>query len=80
MPLPGRTSFGRGWSQSQCPVERNTPTLPLSSSVKSGAWKNSKEDVDALDGYLKQFAPKADKPAEGNEKAASLVNAYNAIA
>ena len=48
--------------------------------VNYGAWKNNKEDVDALDGYLKQFAPKADKPAEGNEKAASLVNAYNAIA
>ena len=48
--------------------------------VNYAAWKSSKEDMDALDGYLKQFAPKADKPAEGMEKAASLTNAYNAIA
>ncbi len=48
--------------------------------VNYGAWKNNREDLEALDSYLKQFAPKPDKPAEGDEKAASLVNAYNAIA
>ncbi len=47
--------------------------------VNYTAWKNDKEDRAALDGYLKQFAANADKPAEGNEKAASLTNAYNAI-
>ncbi|CAN5245058.1 DUF547 domain-containing protein [soil metagenome] len=48
--------------------------------VNYSAWKGSKSDMDALDGYLKQFAAKSDKPAEGMEKAASLTNAYNAIA
>ncbi len=48
--------------------------------VNYGAWKNNKEDLEALDSYLKQFAPKPDKPAEGMDKAASLTNAYNAIA
>ena len=48
--------------------------------VNYAAWKGSKSDMDALDGYLKQFAPETDKPAEGMEKAASLTNAYNAIA
>lgn len=48
--------------------------------VNYTAWKASSEDMGALDTYLKQFAAKADQVAEGNEKAASLVNAYNAIA
>ncbi|MDQ6623093.1 MAG: DUF547 domain-containing protein [Verrucomicrobiota bacterium] len=48
--------------------------------VNYAGWKASKEDMSALDDYIKQFEPKADKPAEGNEMAASLVNAYNAIA
>lgn len=48
--------------------------------VNYTAWKGSQEDMAALDGYLKQFAAKADKPAEGMEKAASLTNVYNAIA
>ncbi|MBA3882465.1 MAG: DUF547 domain-containing protein [Chthoniobacterales bacterium] len=48
--------------------------------VNYAAWKSSKSDMEALDSYLKQFAAKTEKPAEGNEKAASLVNAYNAIA
>ncbi len=47
--------------------------------VNYGGWKNNPQDRKALDDYLKQFAAKADKPAAGNEKAASLVNAYNAI-
>ena len=48
--------------------------------VNYTAWKASQADMSALDAYVKQFAAKADKPAEGNEKAASLTNAYNAIA
>lgn len=48
--------------------------------VNYAAWKASSADMAALDSYLKEFAAKADKPAEGNEKAASLVNAYNAMA
>lgn len=48
--------------------------------VNYAGWKSSKEDLGALDGYLKQFAAKADKPAEGMEQAASLTNAYNALA
>ncbi|MCA1659599.1 MAG: DUF547 domain-containing protein [Verrucomicrobiaceae bacterium] len=47
--------------------------------VNYTAWKNNKEDRQALDTYLKQFAAKTEQDAEGNEKAASLTNAYNAI-
>ncbi len=47
--------------------------------VNYAGWKNNPQDRKALEDYLTQFAAKADKPAAGNEKAASLVNAYNAI-
>jgi hypothetical protein len=57
--------------------------------VNYGAWKQSEADLSALDEYLHQFAAKTDPPshgsgaagnaAHGNEKAASLVNAYNAF-
>lgn len=47
--------------------------------VNYGAWKQNAADIAALDEYLKQFAAKIDTPAQGNEKAASLVNAYNAF-
>jgi hypothetical protein len=47
--------------------------------VNYDAWKQSAADLAALDNYLKQFAAKIDHPAEGNEKAATLVNAYNAL-
>lgn len=47
--------------------------------VNYAGWKADAGDMAALDGYLKQFAAKADKPADGMEKAASLVNAYNAF-
>ncbi len=47
--------------------------------VNYGAWKQNAADLSALDGYLNQFAPKPENPATGNEKAASLVNAYNAF-
>jgi hypothetical protein len=47
--------------------------------VNYGAWRQNRPDVTALVDYLKQFARKADNPAQGNEKAASLVNVYNAF-
>jgi hypothetical protein len=47
--------------------------------VNYGAWKQSAADLSALDEYLRQFAAKIDNPAQGNERAASLVNAYNAF-
>ncbi len=43
-------------------------------------WKNNDADRKALDAYLAQFAAKPDKPAAGNELAASGINAYNAFA
>lgn len=42
------------------------------------AWKANAEDTAALNEYLKEFAPKTEKPAEGNERAAALTNFYNA--
>jgi hypothetical protein len=47
--------------------------------VNYAAWKGNQADLSALDEYLKQFAGKIDNPAQDNEKAASLVNAYNAF-
>jgi hypothetical protein len=47
--------------------------------VNYGAWKQGMADIAALDNYLKQFATKIDNPAQSNEKAATLVNAYNAF-
>jgi hypothetical protein len=47
--------------------------------VNYGAWKQNAGDLAALDEYLHQFAAKADNAAQGNEKAASLANAYNAF-
>ncbi len=47
--------------------------------VNYTAWKQNPADLSALDKYLDQFAPKIDTPAPGNEKAASLTNAYNAF-
>jgi hypothetical protein len=47
--------------------------------VNYGAWKQNAADLSALDEYLHQFAAKADNAARGNEKASSLVNAYNAF-
>jgi hypothetical protein len=41
-------------------------------------WKGNAEDRKALDDYLAQFAP-AGRAASGNERYASLVNAYNAF-
>ena len=47
--------------------------------VNYAAWKGNQADLSALDNYLKQFADKIGNPAQGNEKAASLVNVYNAL-
>ena len=47
--------------------------------VNYTSWKQNATDLSALDEYLKQFAAKIDNVAAGNEKAASLVNAYNAF-
>jgi hypothetical protein len=41
-------------------------------------WKNNAEDVKALDDYLAQFAATGNA-ARGDERYASLVNAYNAL-
>jgi uncharacterized protein DUF547 len=48
--------------------------------VAYGQWKQNQADLKALDEYLAQFAPKPAKPAEGNDLAASAINAYNAFA
>jgi hypothetical protein len=45
--------------------------------VNYGAWKQNAVDMSALDEYLRQFAAKTSNAAQGNEKGASLVNAYN---
>jgi len=46
--------------------------------VNYGGWKQDATDLSALDHYLQQFAGKIENAAQGNEKAASLVTAYNA--
>ena len=46
--------------------------------VNYAAWKGDADDVAALNSYLNGFAPRPEKPAEGNERAAALANAYNA--
>ncbi len=46
--------------------------------VNYSAWKNNAADVASLAGFLKEYAPKPEKAAAGNERAAALVNAYNA--
>ena len=47
--------------------------------VNYTGWKQNGTDLFAIDNYLNQFAGKIDNPASGNEKAASLTNAYNAF-
>jgi Protein of unknown function, DUF547 len=41
--------------------------------------EKNETDLSALDNYLKQFAANIDSPAQGNDKAATLVNGYNAF-
>lgn len=47
--------------------------------VDYARWKASAKDRAALGAYVAQFAPTPNPPAEGAEKHASLVNAYNAL-
>jgi Protein of unknown function, DUF547. len=47
--------------------------------VNYSVWKQNEADLSALDEYLKQFAPRPDNSAKGNEKAAAFVNGYNAF-
>jgi hypothetical protein len=47
--------------------------------VNYSAWKQNTADIAALDEYLKRFAANVTELAAGNEKAASLVNGYNAF-
>ncbi|HEY6050968.1 MAG TPA: VTT domain-containing protein, partial [Thermoanaerobaculia bacterium] len=47
--------------------------------VDYARWKNSPGDVRALREYLSQIARRASPEAQGDEKNAALVNAYNAL-
>ena len=47
--------------------------------VNYSAWKQNAADVAALDTYLQQFGAAAEPAAKGDERAASLANAYNAF-
>jgi hypothetical protein len=46
--------------------------------VAYSQWKVNVDDMKAFDGYIAQFGAAAN-PASGNEKYASLINAYNAF-
>lgn len=46
--------------------------------VAYSQWKANAEDMKSFDAYIAQFG-EAGKPASGNEKYASLINAYNAF-
>jgi len=47
--------------------------------VDYSGWKKNPDDVKKLDRYLLQFAPYQKQGAQRNERAASLINAYNAF-
>lgn len=47
--------------------------------VDYGGWKENDQDFAALKDYLSQFAPEPEEPATGDDKIASLINAYNAF-
>ena len=47
--------------------------------VDYGAWKASAADRESLRGFLRELAAPGEPPARGNELAASLINAYNAL-
>jgi hypothetical protein len=47
--------------------------------VAYAKWKASSADLRALDAYLEQFEPAPRPPAAGDEKAAALINLYNAL-
>ncbi|MFU8848343.1 MAG: DUF547 domain-containing protein [Opitutales bacterium] len=47
--------------------------------VDYARWRDSDADLAALKQYLAQFAPKPETSADGDEKIAALINAYNAF-
>jgi uncharacterized membrane protein YdjX (TVP38/TMEM64 family) len=47
--------------------------------VDYARWKSTPADMQALRGYLAEIARPASPEAQGNEKGAALVNAYNAL-
>ncbi len=47
--------------------------------VNYQSWKKNKDDQKALNNYLLQYADATERLAEGREKVASLINAYNAF-
>lgn len=47
--------------------------------VDYAGWHGSSEDMKKLKSYLKQYAPEPGEAAKGDEKTASLINAYNAF-
>ena len=47
--------------------------------IDYAAWKGSESDMAALQDYLVQFAPVPEEAAVGDDKIASLINAYNAF-
>ena len=47
--------------------------------VDYGAWKDAPADRRALANYLQRLAPPAEPAAAGAERAATLINAYNAL-
>ena len=47
--------------------------------VDYAGWRNSPDDVKALERYITAFAPKSEVAAEGADEIASLINAYNAM-
>lgn len=42
-------------------------------------WRNDTADMKALDGFLERYSAPAEKPAQGPEEIAALINAYNAF-
>ena len=47
--------------------------------IDYGRWKETSDDVAALKDYLVRFAPEPEEAASGDDKIASLINAYNAF-
>jgi hypothetical protein len=42
-------------------------------------WKDDTADIQALDDFLERYAAPAEKPTQGPEEIAALINAYNAF-
>ncbi len=43
------------------------------------SWKNNAADLKTLDEFVSSYAASAEKPAQGEEEIAALINAYNAF-